>query len=319
MRKVWRLAVVVAAALVCGVGAWGQNGGAASAPADAGPLVISAVAEPATVHPGDTMKFNVEIKNVSQEEQRIDVPNIVRAVQTDVPGIVIPGWPARGGIGPVVTFQSVGIAAGESYKRTFNANVSPTQALGDVMVRVGVPLKRGGDKTWSAAVKVTVVAKEAVANPLYNLWKGQEGKSATFQRSETISGGAPVAGGFGQTSLNTVTYGCEKFTDEQAVIAVKLGEAPAQALNIAAKMMADDPGYPKPAGKEELKIGEKTYACTRYTYFTGSPAEMGRDGQGLRGRVTVWVAEGVPGGVVQRKILLTIRASYDITETLVEK
>jgi predicted secreted protein len=43
---------------------------------------------------------------------------------------------------------------------------------------------------------------------------------------------------------------------------------------------------------------------------------MGRDGQGLRGQVTVWVADGVPGGIVQRHISLTIRASYDITDTL---
>ena len=43
---------------------------------------------------------------------------------------------------------------------------------------------------------------------------------------------------------------------------------------------------------------------------------MGRDAQGLRGRVTVWVAEGVPGGVVKRTISLTIRASYEITDTI---
>ena len=51
-------------------------------------------------------------------------------------------------------------------------------------------------------------------------------------------------------------------------------------------------------------------------YSTSSKAEMGRDPQGLRGRVTVWVADGVPGGVVKRNISLTIRVTYDITDTL---
>ena len=87
-------------------------------------------------------------------------------------------------------------------------------------------------------------------------------------------------------------------------------------LIIPASVPANDQAFPKPAGKEDLKIGDKTYACTKYTYSTRSKEEMGRDGQGLPGRATVWLADGVPGGIVQRKIDLTIRASYSITETI---
>ena len=86
-----------------------------------------------------------------------------------------------------------------------------------------------------------------------------------------------------------------------------------------ARLMPDDPALPKPAGSEELKIGDKTYSCAKYTYYTTSKAEMGREPQGLRGRVTVWVADGVPGGIVQRNISLTIRVSYNITDTLAIK
>jgi hypothetical protein len=39
----------------------------------------------------------------------------------------------------------------------------------------------------------------------------------------------------------------------------------------------------------------------------------------MSGHVTVWVADGVPGGIVQRNISLTIRVSYDITDALALK
>jgi hypothetical protein len=218
----------------------------------------------------------------------------------------------------------VAIAAGETYKHMWSANVSATAALGDVTLRVGVPLKRGGERTWSAPVKLTIAAKEAAANPLYAAWKGQEGKTATFSRTERISGGAPIPGGGARAATTqTVVFSLSKITADQAEITVTTdANTTAETLAIPAKLTADDPAYPKPAGTEELKIGDKTYACTKYTYTTNSRAEMGRDGQGLRGRVTVWVADGaggVPGGIVQRKISLTIRVSYDITDTLVVK
>jgi len=307
---------VLVAFVVCvlGVAAGAQN----AAPDAAGPLVITAVPDATTVHPGDALKFDVAIKNVSKDEQRIDVPNIVWAAATDVPAITIPGWPARGGIGPAVTYQSVAIAPGETYKRTWSANVSATAEVGDVTLRVGVPLKRGGERTWSAPVKLTIAAKEAAANPLYAAWKGQEGKTATYTRMERISGGAPIPGGGERAAtMQTVVFTASKITADQAEITVTTGaNTPAETLAIPATIMPDDPAYPKPAGTEELKIGDKTFACTKYTYTTNSRAEMGRDGQGLRGRVTVWVADGVPGGIVQRKISLTIRVTYDITDTL---
>ncbi len=163
------------------------------------------------------------------------------------------------------------------------------------------------------------VAKEALANPLYAAWKGQEEKTATFNRTEQISGGAPVPGGNARPATNsTVQFKLSEFTPDQAVIKVATSTAPAESLTLVepAKLMPDDPAFPKPAGKEELKIGDKTYTCAKYTYTTNSKAEMGRDGQGMRGSVTVWVADGVPGGIVQRHVSLTIRVTYDVTDTL---
>ena len=76
-----------------------QASGPATAPGDIGPLVIAATPHPAIVHPGDSFKLEVAIKNVSKEEQKIDVPNIVWAAAADVPQFTIPGWPVRGGLG----------------------------------------------------------------------------------------------------------------------------------------------------------------------------------------------------------------------------
>jgi hypothetical protein len=162
-------------------------------------------------------------------------------------------------------------------------------------------------------------AAPTVANPLYTAWKGQQGKTVTFNRAESISGGAPMPGGSGSRTLpsTSVQFMLSDFSADQATVKVTTGPGkPAETLVIPAKLAPGDPAFPKPAGTEELKIGDKTYTCAKYTYSSGSKAEMGRDPQGLRGRVTVWVADGVPGGVVQRRISLTIRASYDITDTL---
>lgn len=138
-----------------------QNTAPAAAPKDPWPLVIIATPDAAVVHPGDTFKLEVAIKNVSQAEQKIEMPNIVWAAVTDVPQITIPGWPRGGGIGPAVTYRSVAIAPGKSYRHSWDAKVSPTADVGEVTLRVGVPLHRtAGDKTWSQPLKLKIVAKE---------------------------------------------------------------------------------------------------------------------------------------------------------------
>jgi inhibitor of cysteine peptidase len=179
---------------------------------------------------------------------------------------------------------------------------------------------------------------KAADNPLYGFWKGQEGGTVLFKRSELISGGAPVAG-VKPAVTSYALYSLSEFTAKQVVVKVTtISEIvvsrttlssssvdfvtispetdASETLTIPAKLMPDDPAFPKATGAEDLKIFGRTYACTKYTYSTNSKAEMGRDGQG-RGQATVWVADGVPGGIVQRRISLTIRASYDITDTLI--
>jgi hypothetical protein len=141
----------------------------------------------------------------------------------------------------------------------------------------------------------------------------------TFSRTESISGGAPIPGNGGSRALpsKSIQFSLAKFSADQAEIKViSDGTQATETLVIPARLMPDDPTLPKSAGTEELKIGGKNYSCVKYTYYTGSAAELGHESQGLRGRVTVWVTEGVPGGVVKRNIELTIRVTYDITDTL---
>src|SRR5208283_5135255 len=112
---------------------------------------------------------------------------------------------------------------GESYKHTWTANVSPTAEPGDLTLRVGVPLHRtAADKTWSEPLKLKIVAKEALANPLYAAWKGQEGKTATFTRAETISGGAPIPGGNAArpAATSSVMYALSEINARRAVLKV---------------------------------------------------------------------------------------------------
>ena len=131
-------------------------------------------------------------------------------------------------------------------------------------------------------------AGEAAANPLYSVWKGQEGKTVTFNRSEEISGGAPIIGGGGTPAASSrVQFALSEFTAERAVIKVTnpgMANGAAETLTIPAKLMPDDPAFPKEAGSEDLKFGDKTYACKKYEYSTNSEAEMGRSGQGLAAR-----------------------------------
>jgi hypothetical protein len=174
-----------------------------------------------------------------------------------------------------------------------------------------------GQATTAATASVPIATDSAI-NPLFAAWKGQEGKTVVFARTETISGGAPIPGGGARsTTTSTAKYALSEITAEHAIIKVTRDPtAPTETVTIPARMAADDPTFPKATGKEDLKIGEKSYACIKYAYRTKSKEEMGRDGQGLGGFVTVWVADGVPGGIVQRKISLTIRATYDITEII---
>lgn len=175
----------------------------------------------------------------------------------------------------------------------------------------------GQTRVSPATAPTTQSAKEPGANPLYEAWKNQAGKTVTFSRSEQISGGAPT-GGARPPTTTPVQFALTELTADQAVLKVTAADGAPETLTIPAKFQANASAQPKAAGTEELKIGNKTYACTKYTYSTTSKAEIGRDPQGLSAQVTVWLAEGVPGGVVKRHITLTIRASYDITDTLKE-
>ena len=180
---------------------------------------------------------------------------------------------------------------------------------------MGIALRAQND---AATLKPEAGAALTVVNPLYAPWKGQEGRAVTFNRTESISGGAPMPGGGSRTlPSKSVQFKLAEFSADQATIKITTdANLPAETLIIPAKLMPDDPALAKSAGTEELKIEGKNYACTKYIYYTTSKAELGREPQGLRGRATVWVADGVPGGIVQRNIVLTIRVTYDITDTL---
>lgn len=306
-------------ACILGISLHAQNVSLTASPTNADHLLITATPGATTVHPGDTVKFDMNIKNTGADEQKIDVRNMWWAV-TDSSEIVIPGWPRLGGIGPVVTTKSTAIAPGASFQRPWTANVQQTASPGEVTLRVGVPLHFMSDeKTWSEPVKIQIVAKEPAANPLYATWKGQEGKTVTFNRTESISGGAPIPGNSGSRAVpsKSIQFTLAKFSTDQAEIKVITdGNQTAGTLVIPSKLMPDDPTLPKPNGTEELTIGGKTYTCAKYTYYTGSAAELGHESQGLRGHVTVWVAGGIPGGIVKRNIEHTVRVTYNITDTL---
>ena len=152
------------AACLCVLG--GMLRGQSPAPTDAGPLLITATPAVEIVHPGDSLKFVVAIKNVSQENQEIEVPNLVWAAATDASSITIPGWPRMGGIGPVVMFRSVVIAPGATFQHAWNAKVSDTAEAGEITLRIGVPLhKLAEDKTWSEPLKLRIVAQEPASTP----------------------------------------------------------------------------------------------------------------------------------------------------------
>jgi len=160
-----------------------------------------------------------------------------------------------------------------------------------------------------------------VVNPLYIAWKGQEkGRTVTYNRTLTISGGAPPGSAYTYPSA-LMKFTLSNFSAEQATIKVTTPDFKLnpQTFVIPAKLMPDDPALPKFVGAEELKIGGKTYGCTKYSYSTTSNAQIAFVTYGIPGDVTVWLSKGVPGGIVQREISVTIKASYDIIDTLAPK
>jgi RNA polymerase sigma factor (sigma-70 family) len=153
-------------------------------------------------------------------------------------------------------------------------------------------------------------------NPCYTPWQGKLGETSRFKRTCSISGGPPP-GDSRIVAEQKVSYTLAKLTAEAATIDVTIdGKKQTTPITIPANFRAEHPGRPKPAGEEKVTIGEKIYRCKVYRYETRSEAEVGRDCQGLSARVTVWIAPGVAGGVVRRKIELTVKATYTVEETL---
>jgi hypothetical protein len=149
-------------------------------------------------------------------------------------------------------------------------------------------------------------------NLLYQAWPATEGVQVRFARTERISGGIPTAESEVRMFKSTVTYKLYKVTPTELTITV--GD---DSFTIPAKIAPDAPGFPKLAGSEDVKIGDKVYPCKIYHYTTKAAAETGRNTQGLPAEVTIWLTPDVPGGVIRRQISLTIKASYDIEDTFI--
>ena len=157
---------------------------------------------------------------------------------------------------------------------------------------------------------------DPVANPLYNPWTGQEGKTVSFQWQLRISGGAPP-GKERVAEEGKATYTATKVTEEN--VSLEITGNPKETkrkVTISAQLPAKVANLPRLVREEEVTIGKTTYKCKVYTYETRSEAEIGRNPQGLPAQVTVWVAPKVPGGVVRRQISWTVKASYTLEETL---
>jgi uncharacterized protein (TIGR03067 family) len=153
-------------------------------------------------------------------------------------------------------------------------------------------------------------------NPCYTAWAGKPGEMARFTRTCSIIGGPPP-GDTRVVARQTVVYTLLKRTAELATVDVTIdGKRQPKSITIRADLGAEEPGRPRPAGEEKVTIGKKTYPCKVYRYETRSEAEVGRDCEGLPATVTVWITPGVPGGVVRRRIELTIKATYTIEETI---
>jgi RNA polymerase sigma factor (sigma-70 family) len=153
-------------------------------------------------------------------------------------------------------------------------------------------------------------------NPCYNAWAGKLGETLRFSRTCSISGGPPP-GDSRIVAQQAVSYTLTKLTPEAATIDVTIdGKKQTTPITIPANLRAEDTSRRQPAGEENVTIGKKTCRCKVYRYETRSEAEVGRNCEGLPAKVTEWISTGVPGGVVRRKIDLTIKATYTLEETL---
>jgi hypothetical protein len=151
-------------------------------------------------------------------------------------------------------------------------------------------------------------------NPLFHLWPSHVGTLVQFDRTTRISGGVP---GMEEPALKSmVTYKLSRLTPADLTIEVSEDNR-VDNFVIPVRMDPESPSFPKFVKAEDVILGEKTYSCKVYRYQTTSSAEVGRDTQGLPAEVTVWVSPDMPGGVVRRQISLTIKASYNIEDTLV--
>jgi len=162
-------------------------------------------------------------------------------------------------------------------------------------------------------VAVVTVNKDA-NNPIYVACAAGAGKELAFSRRESMSGGAPMPGGR-QPTVTAETWTVSEVTADHATITIATGDQK-RTLSVPANIAAGDGAAPQAGGTEDIKVGDKTYACKVYHYTTKSADELGRNAQGMAGRVTVWVCPDAPGGIVQRQVSLTIRVSYDTVETL---
>ncbi len=168
-------------------------------------------------------------------------------------------------------------------------------------------------KSDSPSSTTPTIASEA-DNPLFHFWPSHAGAQVQFDRTTRISGGVP---GMDEPALKSmVTYKISNLTPTDLTIEVS-GDNHMDKFSIPAKMDPESSSFPKFIKAEDVNLGEKTYSCKVYRYQTTSSAEVGRDTQGLPAEVTVWVSPDVPGGVVRRQISLTIKASYNIEDTLV--
>ncbi|HUB87398.1 MAG TPA: hypothetical protein VMB22_05865 [Verrucomicrobiae bacterium] len=119
--------------------------------------LIEATPLPATVSPGDHFKLTVAIKNITGADQTIDVPNYAWWAHSDNSSVIFQSWPRSAGLGPVVTFKTVTVAAGKTYTNSWSATVAPVTPAGDLTFRMGFPLYRDHrNDFWSVDIKLHV-------------------------------------------------------------------------------------------------------------------------------------------------------------------
>jgi len=136
--------------------------GQATQPADKdASITIDAVPTPATAHPGDKVKLEVTIRNNSEIDQVIDVPNYAWWAHSGDANIIFPSWPRMAGRGPVIIFKSATIAPGKTYSNTWEATVAADAPAKEITFRIGIPLhKNHWDQLyWSSEIKLKIESK----------------------------------------------------------------------------------------------------------------------------------------------------------------